>query len=70
MAKVKKTKVGSEYRVRGKKGKVYGEFNKKKSAKKRAKKVSKKKQCYGERINIKEVFQYLNEADLIGFIFV
>ena len=43
MARVKKTKVGSEYRVRGKKGKLYGEFNKKKAAKKRARKVSRKK---------------------------
>jgi hypothetical protein len=36
--KIEKTKVGSEYRVRGKEGKVYGEFNKKKAAKKRMKK--------------------------------
>lgn len=39
-AKVKKTKVGSEYRVRDKKdGKLHGEFNKKDEAKKRASKV-------------------------------
>lgn len=35
MAGIKKTKVGSEYRVRTKSGKISGEFNKKKDAKKR-----------------------------------
>jgi hypothetical protein len=44
MARVKKTKTGSEYRVRNEKtGKLYGEFNKKSKAKKRAKKVKKRK---------------------------
>lgn len=42
MAKIKKTKVGSEYRVRGKSGKLKGEFNKSTAAAKRAKKMSKK----------------------------
>lgn len=39
MAKVKKTKVGSEFRVRDKEGEIHGEFNKKKKAKVRAKKI-------------------------------
>lgn len=43
MPKIKKTKVGSEYRVRDKEGKLHGEFNKPMEAAKRAKKVMKKK---------------------------
>jgi len=43
MPRVKKTKVGSEYRVRNKKtGRIQGEFNKKSAAMKRAKKIKRK----------------------------
>lgn len=43
MAKIKKTKVGSEFRVRDKKGKLRGEFNSPKKAGKRAAKMAKKR---------------------------
>lgn len=36
MPKIKKTKVGSEYRVRTNKGKIKGEYNTKRMAKKKA----------------------------------
>lgn len=39
-AKVRKTKVGSEYRVRDKDGEIRGEFNRKNKAKTRKAKVS------------------------------
>ena len=42
MARVKKTKVGSEFRVRDEKGKLRGEFNSPKKAAKRASKVARK----------------------------
>lgn len=37
--KVKKTKVGTEYRVRNSKGEIHGEFNSKSAAKGRKKKI-------------------------------
>jgi hypothetical protein len=40
--KVNKTKTGHEYRVRGPKGKIRGEYEAKSKAKKKAKKVAKK----------------------------
>jgi hypothetical protein len=43
MAKVRKTKIGSEYRVRGTSGKLFGEFNKKSKALNRAVKKGIKK---------------------------
>ena len=43
MAYIKKTKVGSEYRVRDKKGKIHGEYNSPKKAAERAAKLTRKK---------------------------
>lgn len=43
MARLKKTRVGSEYRVRGKDGQLKGEYNSPKKATEKAVKVVKKK---------------------------